>query len=129
MTDNIPNIQVLEEREEKFIEYLVWEGMLPQEAAAEAGYAANYGYALKKRLAKHIVAETEHYLALHAPKAARKMVDSIDNEMPNPVNLSAAKEVLDRVGVTRKDHIETTTIKANIFILPEKKPTIIDHEE
>lgn len=110
-------------QEETFISGLI-EGLKPQQAAEEAGFCALYGYALRKKLAKHIVEAAQDYLSLHAVKAARKVVDSVDMEMPNPIHLQAAQALLDRVGVIKKDNTPITTVKASIFILPEKRVEI-----
>src|SRR5229473_3557835 len=56
-------------------------------------------------------------------KAAAKIVNSMDAEMPNPIHLQAANSLLDRVGIIKRDFAEENrnVIKANIFILPEKR--------
>jgi hypothetical protein len=118
---------VLSDREETFINNLL-EGQNLETAAENAGYSAGYGYLLKRRLAKHIVEAAENNLAMHAIKASRKVVSSIDAEMPNPIHLQAANSLLDRVGIIKKDNIPVATIKANIFILPEKQESRIDNQ-
>ena len=117
-------------QEHNFIQNLYENGGHIANAARDAGYAPDYGYALKRRLAKEIVNAAKDYIAVHTVKAAIHMVNAIDAENPNPVQLNAAKEVLDRGGVARKDDTPTVTIRPNIFILPEKRPiTIIDQIE
>lgn len=115
-------------QEENFIDLLL-DGNSVSKAASTAGYSAVYGYTLKKKLSKFIVEAAQDYLALHAIKAAKHAVDVLEDDMPNPIKLQAAWGILDRVGVIKKDNTPITTIKANIFILPEKRSIdYIDHE-
>ena len=117
----------LNEQESTFIEALFANGGNIAQAAETAKYSFNYGYKLRDRLAKAITQAAQEYLALNSLRAAAKLVDSIDSEMPNPLHITAANSVLDRVGVIKKDFSETLqpVIKANIFILPEKRPSEI----
>jgi hypothetical protein len=112
----------LNEQEAKFVELLFENKGNIHKAAEEAGFNPHYGYKLRVRLAKAITEAAEQYLSVNSMKAAVKLVDSIDNPMPNPVNVSAAAAVLDRVGIIKKDPRDgQQVIKANIFILPEKR--------
>lgn len=114
---------VLSNREQLFIDNLLDNGGNVRRAAADAGYSApeQYGYVLRKRLAKEIAEATQQWLAFHGPKAAHKVVDLMDSEMPNPIHLAAAKDILDRSGAKAKEEIQEVHVKANIFILPEKR--------
>lgn len=113
----------LNEQELLFVDRLFENGGNLYKAAEDAGYVGAYAYKLRNRLAKAISQAAQEYLALNSLKAAAKLVDSIDSDMPNPLHLQAANAVLDRAGVIKKDFSETMQpiIKANIFILPEKK--------
>lgn len=111
----------LTEREKTFIEALLENGGDIKEAAATAGYNADYGYLLRHRLSKEIINAAQEYFAVHAVKAANKVVKSIDADMPNSTQLAAALALLDRVGIIKKDPtLENLAAKANIFILPPK---------
>ena len=112
----------LNEQEALFVELLFENEGNIKKAAEQAGFHPQYGYKLRNRLAKAITEASEQYLAVNSMKAAIKLVDSIDDPMPHPVNVSAAQAVLDRVGIIKKDPRDTQPIiKANIFILPEKR--------
>lgn len=113
----------LSDREERFIENLLDNGGNVRQAAIDAGYenANSYAYVLRKRLAKEIGEATQQYLAFHGPKAAHKVISLMDEEMPNPVHLAAAKDILDRAGAKVPDESGISVGKANIFILPEKR--------
>lgn len=117
------NEVALTEKQENFIQALVENGGNVRAAAEQSGITLQYAYIVKSKLAERIAEATMGYLALSAPRAARKIVDSVTAEMPNPINLSAAKDVLDRIGVRpRTEEVEKPIIKQNIFILPEKRP-------
>ena len=112
----------LNEQEARFVELLFENQGNISKSAEQAGFHPQYGYQLRKKFAKAITEAAEQYLSVNSMKAAVKLVDSIDAECPNPVNLSAAQAVLDRVGIIKKDPTNVPqVIKANIFILPEKR--------
>lgn len=115
---------ILSDREEAFVHALVSSGGDVAAAEDAGGYAKGYGYLVRKRLARPIAEAAQEYLSMHSVRAAKKVIDTMDAEMPNPVQLSAAQAVLDRAGVVRRTLEEEQvgpTIKANIFILPEKR--------
>ena len=61
-------------------------------------------------------------LALNAPKAAFGIVDVLDD--PSALGarnaIQAAREVLDRSGLVKKEQVEVTTNSGGMFILPPK---------
>lgn len=119
----------LTDREELFINILFETGGDARKAAELAGYAdVNYGYVLRKRLAKEIAAATKDYLTFSSPRAAHKLVSLMDEENPNPVHLNTLRDILDRTGVKHIEEQIQPTIKANIFILPEKQYKTIDQD-
>jgi len=113
----------LDEQENTFVKALFENGGNIAQAAETAKYSFNYGYRLRDRLAKAITQAAQEYLAMNSVKAAAKIVNSMDAEMPNPIHLQAANSLLDRVGIIKRDFAEENrnVIKANIFILPEKR--------
>jgi len=116
-------LTTINEKEQLFIENLLDNGGNVQKAAIDAGYkyAQSYGYVLRKRLAKEIAEATQQFLAFHGPKAAHKVISLMDAEMPNPTHLAAARDILDRGGVKTPEETNQINVKANIFILPEKR--------
>ena len=76
-----------------------------------------------KELRGEIRETTETLLAMYAPKAAYALTSVLDN--PNTFNakhiISAAKEVLDRTGLVKKEQVEITSNSGGIFILPPKQ--------
>lgn len=68
-----------------------------------------------------IISSSKNFLAANAPKAAMAIVGVIDDpvEMGTRDKLAAAKDVLDRIGVSKTDKIEVKAPQG-IFILPRK---------
>ena len=69
-----------------------------------------------------IVERASMMLALNAPKAAFGIVDVLDD--PSALGarnaISAAREVLDRSGIVKKEQVEVTTSQGGLFVLPPK---------
>ena len=67
-------------------------------------------------------------LAMNAPKTAFGIVDVLND--PSSLGarnaISAAREVLDRSGLVKKEQIEVTDNSGEIFVLPPK--TFIDEK-
>ncbi len=61
-------------------------------------------------------------LAMNAPKAAFGIVDVLDDPSALGVRnaISAAREVLDRTGLVKKEQVEVSGNAGGIFILPPK---------
>ena len=61
-------------------------------------------------------------LAINAPKAAFGIIDVLDD--PSSLGarnaISAAREVLDRTGLVKKEQVEITANTGGMFILPPK---------
>jgi len=87
-----------------------------------AGYSEHYPTSqLVKVLQDEIVEATKAYLARSGPKAAMKLVGVLDNPLDLGVKevLSASKDILDRIGVSKTEKIDVAS--NGIFILPSKK--------
>lgn len=87
------------------------------------------GYSEKTRvkevvgpLKEEILDRTNMMMAMNAPKAAFGMVSVLDDPTAlgarNQIN--AAKEVLDRVGLVKKEQVQVTATGGGMFILPPK---------
>ena len=61
-------------------------------------------------------------LAMNAPKAAFGIVDVLDDPsaMGARNSISAAREILDRTGLVKKEQVEVSGNSGGIFILPPK---------
>lgn len=114
----------LSEQHQKFIDLLFENRGNVSKAAEEAGFAPTYGYTLMKMLREYIIEVAETVLAINAPRAAMTLVDGIDTDKPAPTNpqrIDCAKQILDRVGIVKKDQMQLDIgEKVGIFILPAK---------
>lgn len=92
-------------------------------AAVKAGYADTYGYALVKLLREHIIEAAENTMALHAPKAVFTLVDGMSGELAIGANnqIESAKQILDRVGLVKKEKVELSGNVGGVFLFPEKR--------
>lgn len=97
---------------------------------------AGYGDGVNARdvvpsLQDELVQIAEHILATHAPQAAFGITGVLDDPTALGAKnaVMAAKEVLDRVGIVKKEKMEVTTDGSGIFILPPKNSQKEEEEE
>ena len=120
-------------KQEKFLDTLGGEakGDL-KEALRLAGYEDTSYYAVVKALKEQIVDVANTILAHSAPKAAQSLVEVLESDRPIPqanVKLQAAQTLLDRVGVSKKEHLNVNhNVTGGIFLLPDKKEVVIEGE-
>lgn len=122
--------KVLTEKQHIFLEALCGEAKGNfRQAMRIAGYSDNTAlHEVAGSLKEEIIERASMILALNAPKAAMGMVEVIDD----PTSLgarnmvAAAREVLDRTGLIKKEQIEVKSQEGGLFILPPKK---VDHFE
>ena len=115
----------LTDTQEKFLDVLFGEAKgNPKKAGELAGYSEHSYPKVLRNLKSEIVTRAENYLATHSAKAATKMVDMLDEDGTTPhasIRLEAAKQILDRIGIVRKDQIDINMKSLHgIFILPAK---------
>lgn len=114
----------LTEKQQAFINALFGEA---KGVIAEAGRLSDVAepYAMHRHLRDVILDMVEHRLALNAPKAVGVIEDAMDevaSQVPGlPNRLSAAKEVLDRVGITKKDKVQVDINQGGVILLPAKQ--------
>ena len=120
-------------KQEKFLDTLGGEakGDL-KEALRLAGYEDTSYYAVVKSLREQIVDVANTILAHSAPKAAQSLVEVLESDRPIPqasVKLQAAQTLLDRVGVSKKEHLNINhNVTGGIFLLPNKKEVVLEGE-
>lgn len=93
----------------------------PLVAKRLVGYSETYPTSqLVKSLQDEIIEATREYLSRSGPKAALKLVGVLDNpgEMGVKEKLAAAKDILDRIGVSKVEKVDFGS--NGIFILPSK---------
>ena len=130
-TQNQTKKRELTDKQQKFLDTLGSEARGDiKHALKVAGYEDTSYYAVVKSLRQEIIDTANTILAHSAPKAAKKLVDVLESDEPIPqvnAKLQAAQTLLDRVGVAKKESINVNhNHSGGIFILPDKKETIID---
>ena len=132
-TQNQTKTRELTDKQQKFLDTLGSEAQGDIKYALKvAGYEDTSYYAVVKSLRQEIIDTANTILAHSAPKAAAKLVEVLESDAPIPqvnAKLQAAQTLLDRVGVAKREHINVNhNVSGGIFILPDKKETIIDAE-
>ena len=114
----------LSEKQEAFLDALMGEGRGNiREAMRIAGYSdATKTTEVVGPRREEILDRAGMMLAMNAPKAAFGIVSVLDD--PSALgarnSISAAREVLDRTGLVKKEQIEVSNVGGGIFILPPK---------
>jgi len=88
-----------------------------------AGYAkTTKSGEVVSNLREEVIKRASLMLALNAPKAAFGIVDVLDDpsSMGARNSISAAREILDRAGLVKKEQVEVTSTGGGMFILPPK---------
>tara|TARA_A100000172_G_scaffold80311_1_gene69509 strand:+ start:832 stop:1215 length:384 start_codon:yes stop_codon:yes gene_type:complete len=116
----------LTEKQKTFLSVLFGEANGDPRTAAEiAGYAPTSYPKVVQGLKDQIIERAETVLAAHSPKAALSIANAIDDDGSIPgasIRMEAAKQILDRVGVIKKEKIDINAKVAHgIFILPAKE--------
>jgi hypothetical protein len=77
------------------------------------------------KLREEIMERATMILAMNAPKAAFGIIGVLDDPsaMGARNSVSAAREILDRTGIVKKEQIEVKGPEGGIFIMPPKQVT------
>lgn len=116
--------KVLTEKQEAFLEALLGEARGDIRRAMDlAGYSEHTKVKeVVGPLKEEITERAAMMLAMNAPKAAFGMVNVLDDPTAlgarNQIN--AAKEILDRTGLVKKEQVEVKATGGGMFILPPK---------
>jgi len=75
-----------------------------------------------KNLREEIIERASLMLAMNAPKAAFGIIGVLDDPsaMGARNSISAAREILDRTGLVKKEQVEVTSQGGGVFILQQK---------
>ena len=96
----------------------------PKKAGEIAGYAPSSYPMVIKALKDEIIERAEYSLALHSAKAVKGLVDALDEDGKTPgvnIRMEAAKQILDRVGLVKKEKIDINAQVAHgIFVQTAK---------
>ena len=116
--------KTLTPKQEDFLEALLGEARGNIRAAMDmAGYSKRTKTSeVVGPLKEEITERAGLMLAINAPKAAFGIIDVLDD--PSALGarnaISAAREVLDRTGLVKKEQVEVSGNAGSIFILPPK---------
>ena len=118
----------LTEQQQKFINALFGEANgSPKRAGEIAGYSPFSYSKVVKSLKDEILERAEYSLAFNSAKAVKGLVNALDDDGTTPganIRMEAAKQILDRTGLVKKEKIDITGKMAHgIFILPPKDGT------
>ena len=119
----------LTELQQKFIDALFGDA---RGNIAEAGRIAGVKepYVMRDKLKDVILDMLEHQLVLNGPRAVMVVEDAMDevkSQVPGlPNRLNAAKEVLDRIGLVKKDKVQIDVNQGGVILLPAKNGTVTD---
>lgn len=120
----------LTEQQSQFLSLLFENGGNVRQAALDAGYSSGSVAWLKQSLAEEIVERTKSLLATNALKAATRLVNTIDNPVPergDELRFRAAESLLNRVGVAKQETLNHNVQAVHgVVLLPPKKEVIID---
>jgi len=115
----------LTERQQKFLEVLFEEaGGDVVHAKKLAGYADSVGTSeIIKSLKEEIMDRTQLYMARNAPRAAMSLVSGMidPTELGLRDKLSAAKDLLDRVGLVKTEKVQVESSNGLMILPPKEK--------
>jgi hypothetical protein len=118
------------DKQQAFLEALLRETKGDIRTAIDiAGYARTTKTAeVVSSLKEEIPERASMMLAMNAPKAAFGIVEVLNDpsSLGAKNTISAAREVLDRSGLVKKEQIEVTNTGGEMFILPPKTSNV-DH--
>ncbi len=76
------------------------------------------------KIKEEIITRAEEQLAAFAPRASMGMINALDEDGSLPganIRMEAAKQILDRVGLSKKEKLDITAkVQHGVFILPPK---------
>ena len=120
-------------KQKKFLQLYAENNFTNSRQCAElAGYKADH-LRVVSELKDDILEITRDLLVSHAPVAATTLTGMLTTDEPIPnaqARLSAAKEVLDRTGVTKPEKIEHEhKVTGGLFLIPTKQELVIETED
>ena len=112
------------EKQQTFLDALFGEAQGDPKIAGEIAGYADYHQPLKS-LKDEIIDRAEKLLAAFAPSASMGMINALQEDGSTPgasIRMEAAKQILDRVGLSKREKIDVNAKVAHgVFILPPKQ--------
>ena len=122
----------LTEKQKKFLDALVGEAKGNHRKAMEiAGYSPNTTITdVVKNIKEEVIERASMVLALNAPAAAFGVVNVLNDPTTMGARnaISAAKEIMDRTGLIKKEQVEVKATDGGVFVLPPKGSTEYDNK-
>ena len=123
----------LTEKQNAFLEALVGEARGDiRSAMRSAGYSdSTKVHEVVNPLRDEIVERASMMLAMNAPRATFSMIDVLHDPAAMGARnaVAAAREILDRSGLVKKEQVEIKGPEGGIFILPPKQAEPVDNEQ
>ncbi len=120
------------DKQKQFLELLA-SGYTVADATKEVEYAKAYGYELASKYKEYLLDRIEQQLVLHAGKAAKVITDGLSSDgtnMHEKVHTMNANNILDRVGLVKKDRLDITVDSSSgLVIIPSKAKSSDDKDE
>jgi hypothetical protein len=120
----------LTEKQKIFLDALVGEAQGNHRKAMEiAGYSPNTSVQdVVKNMKDEIIDRASMVLAMNAPAAAFGMIGVLNDPTTMGARnaIQAAKEIMDRTGLIKRDVVEVKTDQGGVFVLPPKGTTDYD---
>ena len=114
----------LTDKQKDFLDALFGEANGDPKIAGEIAGYADYHQPLKS-LKDEIIDRAEKLLAAFAPRASMGMINALQEDGSTPgasIRMEAAKQILDRVGLSKREKIDVNAKVAHgVFILPPKQ--------
>lgn len=121
------------EKQNAFLEALVGEARGDiRSAMRSAGYSdSTKVHEVINPLRNEIVERASMMLAMNAPRATFSMIDVLHDPAAMGARnaVAAAREILDRSGLVKKEQVEIKGPEGGIFILPPKQAEPVDNEQ
>jgi len=121
------------EKQNAFLEALVGEARGDiRSAMRSAGYSdSTKVHEVVNPLRNEIVERASMMLAMNAPRATFSMIDVLHDPAAMGARnaVAAAREILDRSGLVKKEQVEIKGPEGGIFILPPKQVEPVDNEQ
>ena len=124
---SVPAKRELTSKQKIFLDELMSSGGNVQQSVDKAGYAKTARSWLIPSLKEEIIERTKLHLAAHSVKAANRIVEGLDSDgtlaaSQMDTRLKAAGDILDRIGITKRQEVYTESkVLHGVVLIPAKK--------
>ena len=124
---SVPAKRELTTKQKIFLDELIDNGGNVQQAVDKAGYAKTARSWLIPSLKNEIIESTKLHLAANSVKAANRIVEGLDSDgtlasSQMDTRLKAAGDILDRIGISKRQEIYTESkVLHGVVLIPAKK--------